>query len=63
MFVRLAEGRMIEPVSDGLYLVDDKSYYLKIDDSAGEKPVIRNLDGRKELIIPIKSKLSYTILF
>ena len=63
MFVRLAEGRMIEPVSDGLYLIDDKSYYLKVDDSAGEKPLIRDQDGRKELIIPIKSKLSYTILF
>ncbi len=63
MFVRLAEGRMIETVADGLYLVDDKSYYLKIDDGAGEKPVIRDQDGRKELIIPIKLKLSYTILF
>ena len=63
MYVRLAEARTIEILSEGLYLVDDKSYYLKMDDTSGEKPVIREQAGRKELIVPVKSKLSYTILF
>ena len=63
MYFRLAEGSTIETFPDGSYLVDDKSFYLKIEDAAGEKPLIRERDGRRELIIPITKKLSYSILF
>ncbi len=63
MYLRLAEGSTIEEISNGFYLVDDKSYYLKIDDAGNAKPLIRDQNGRKELIIPIENKLSYSILF
>lgn len=63
LFVRLAEANNIETVSDGLYLLNDKSYYLRIDDAGSAKPVIRNANGHKELIIPAQSKITYSILF
>ncbi|MDQ3842552.1 MAG: DUF1080 domain-containing protein [Bacteroidota bacterium] len=61
-FVRLAAAKNIEMLSDGLYLLDDKSYYIRMDDS-NAKPIIRDAAGRKELIIPIQNKVSYSILF
>ncbi|MHB1179083.1 MAG: family 16 glycoside hydrolase, partial [Daejeonella sp.] len=63
MYVRLAEAAAIEKISEGMYLVDNKSYYLRLDDTGGAMPVIRDANGRKELIIPIRGKLSYSILF
>lgn len=63
LYLRLAEGSNIEPVSDDLYLINDKSYYLRIDDAGKAKPVIRNTNGRKEIVIPIQNKVSYSILF
>lgn len=63
LFIRLAEADKIETVSEGLYLVNDKSYYLRLDNTGGSKPVIRDSNGHKELIIPIQSKITYSILF
>ncbi|HKG67913.1 MAG TPA: DUF1080 domain-containing protein [Segetibacter sp.] len=63
LYLRLAEASNIESVSDGLYLLNDKSYYLRIDDAGNAKPFIRNANGRKEIIIPIQNKVSYSILF
>lgn len=63
LFVRLAEASNIETVSDGLYLLNDKTYYLRLDNAATSKPVIRNVNGRQEMLIPIQNKISYSILF
>ncbi len=62
-YARLAEGKNIELVSDGFYLVDDKSYYLRIDDTGSAAPFIRDINGRKELLVPVQSKLIYSVLF
>ncbi len=63
LYMRLAEGSSIEIVSDGLYLIDDKSYYISIDDPGNVKPIIRDAKSRKELIVPVVNKLNYSILF
>jgi hypothetical protein len=63
LYARLAEGKTIETLANGLYLVDDKSYYLQIDDAEKAKPFIRDANGRKELLIPVQTKLSYSVLF
>lgn len=63
LYLRVAEGSDIESISNGLYLVDGKSYYLRLDDDKGAKPVIREAGGRKELILPVKGKVGYAILF
>jgi hypothetical protein len=59
LYVRLAKAAVIEDLGNGLYLVDDKSYYIKTDASA----LIRDSGGIKELVAPIQSKLAYSIIF
>ncbi len=63
LYFRLASGSSIEETSPGLYLIDDQSYYLRLDNVNGAKPVLRDQNGRKELIIPAGTGLSYSILF
>ncbi|MEX1241870.1 MAG: DUF1080 domain-containing protein [Cyclobacteriaceae bacterium] len=62
-YVRLAEGASIVNLEKSVYLVEDNSYYLRVDDASGGQPIIRNANGRKELIVPIAGTLKYTILF
>ncbi len=63
LYIRLAEGSSIDDMGNGLFLLDDKSYYLKVEDASGAKPIIRDGNGKKELIIPVQNKLKYSILF
>lgn len=63
LYLRLAQVSNIEAVSEGLYLVNDRSYYLQFDDPANSKPVIREANGRKEILLPVQNKMSYSILF
>jgi hypothetical protein len=63
LYARLATGSNIEQGANGMYLVDGKSYYLRLDDASGAKPVIREANGGKELIVPVRGKLSYSVLF
>ena len=53
---------MIEDLGNGLFLVNDKSYYLRLGKDAG-KAVIRDANGSKELIVPIQNKLVYALIF
>jgi hypothetical protein len=62
LYVRLAANKNIEDLGNGLFLLDDKSYYLKIDESEA-RAMIRDAGESKELVIPIKNKIKYTILF
>lgn len=62
-YARLAGASSIEEASGGMYLVDGKSYYIRIDDAGGAKPLIRDNGSRKELIVPVQNKLTYSILF
>ncbi|CAN5787294.1 hypothetical protein BH10BAC3_BH10BAC3_41850 [soil metagenome] len=61
MYLRLAKASAIESIGNGLYLVGDKSYYLRLDKAEGA--TIRDSDGGKELIVPIQTKLAYSIIF
>lgn len=63
MFFRLAEADKIELTPDGAYLIDDKTYYIKVEDPVAIKPVIRDNNGHKQLIIPVQKRLSYSIIF
>ncbi|CAA9216653.1 MAG: probable cytochrome oxidase (cbb3-type) [uncultured Adhaeribacter sp.] len=63
LYARLAEGTTIEEKA-GMYLVDGKSYYLRLDDAKNVKPVVRGgANGRQELVVPVRGKVGYTILF
>lgn len=63
LFAKLAEGAQIEQVEKDLYVVDGKSFYLRITDAGGAKPVVRTSGNKQELIVPVRGKLSYSILF
>ena len=63
LFVHLATATKIEELSTGFYLIDDHAYYIKIDDAGNAKPLIREQKGQKELLVPIQSSLTYSILF
>jgi hypothetical protein len=62
LYFRLAEAETIVSLQKGLYLVGDNSYYLRLDDTGGAQPLIRDSNGKKELIIPISGILKYAIL-
>lgn len=62
VYALVANAADIQEVSKGLYLLDGQSFYLKFDD-AKDKPVIRNAGDRKELVVLVRGKLNYSILF
>ena len=63
LHVRLAASSDIEEIAKGMYVVGDHAYYLRLDDVEQSVPIIRTRDGSKELVIPIRTKLKYSILF
>jgi hypothetical protein len=62
MYAKIAEDKAIQEVSKGRYMVGDKSYYLQLNDQ-GVKPVLREINGRQELLMPVNGKISYSIVF
>ena len=61
-YARLASGTTISALENGMYLVDGQEY-VRLDNVSGAKPSIRDSNGRQELIVPVKGKLTYSILF
>lgn len=62
LYILLARSKAIEEVAKGLYLIDGQSYYLELDE-VSDKPLIRDLNGQKELVVLLGSKLNYFISF
>lgn len=63
LYAKLAEGSTIETLGKDTYMIDGKAYYLQLQDAGGAKPFVREAGGQKELIVPVRGKLSYSILF
>lgn len=62
LYARLAVGNITEQKA-GLYTVNDQSYYLRIDDADGATPVVRTVGDNQELLVPVRNKLTYSLLF
>ncbi|WEK21518.1 MAG: DUF1080 domain-containing protein [Candidatus Pedobacter colombiensis] len=62
LYVLLANASTIDELIQGFYVVDGKAFYLELDETAN-KPIIRDVDGRKEMIILLGNKLKYFISF
>ncbi|RFS21986.1 DUF1080 domain-containing protein [Chitinophaga silvatica] len=62
LYLRIAVADKIEQVAPGLFIVGDKSYYVKMDD-AKANTIIRNQNGRAELIMPLQAKIGYAVIF
>jgi hypothetical protein len=64
LYIRLAQGNNIESLSNGLYLINDRGYYLQLDKpEAGIVMIREGVNGQKELIVPLKQSIGYRILF
>lgn len=61
LYYKLAEGKTITQLSNGLYAIDDKSYYIK--PAAGTAPTVRDSNGKKELIVPVENSIKYSIIW
>jgi hypothetical protein len=62
-YCRLASGKKIESIGDGLYVVDNKSYYLKTDKRV--RASVRNSGGGAELIVKYDPQVpvNYSIIW
>lgn len=63
LYIKLATANVMEEVSAGFYIIDDHAYYIKLEDTGNAKPLVREQNGKKELILPIQTKITYSILF
>jgi hypothetical protein len=61
MMCRLAVGSSINKVNDSLYEVDGKSYYIKLAD--GTMPIIEKSGDNAMLLVPVKDKVQYSVLW
>lgn len=66
IYHKLGEGEAIEKLDDGTYIINDESYYILFPDKASLQPVIRNSEGKNELLVEIpagKQKINYSIIW
>ncbi len=61
LYYKLGEGKTITQLSNGLYAIDDKSYYIK--PAGGTNPTIREVNGKKELIVAVENSVKYSIIW
>ena len=67
IYVLLAEGSDIRKSSKNIYTITGRDFAIKIDDSGAGKPVIRGVNGKKELLLQLpsgtQSVAKYSIIF
>ena len=52
LWYRAAAATRIEPQADGWYLIDD-SWKLRVEPAGGSSAIVRDSNGRKELLVPV----------
>lgn len=63
LHIRLAGGKKIEKLSDNLYVVGEKEYYIRLDNIGKTKPIVKGSNNEQELLVPLSRELTYTLLF
>ena len=66
VYCRIAAGSAVEEVGRGLYAINDRSYFIKLDPKA--KTQVRQSNGKQELVLPVDVKngtgsVAYSIIF
>lgn len=61
LLLRIAAGKKITDLSGGLYVIDDKKYYIKL--SAEAKPLIEKSGDNTFLLVPANERITYSILW
>jgi len=59
--LRIAQGKSIKPMGNGLYSIDDQNYFVQT--SSGDTPTIEMHNGQQVLLISAKQKLSYQLIW
>ena len=60
LYARLAVAQNITKLSDGMYIIGENSYYIKVIEGI---PSIRESAGMKELVLPVGEKITYSIIW
>jgi len=59
--IRLAAGKKIEKADDGLWVVDDKRYFILV--PTGAKPVLESSEGLSVLYLPVSEKVVWSVIW
>ncbi|GAA4322753.1 hypothetical protein GCM10023149_23290 [Mucilaginibacter gynuensis] len=62
LYFHIATVNNVEVLGNGWYLIDDKSWYLHVEEGEA-KTIIKNNGSKKEILVPISKKLTYSVLF
>jgi hypothetical protein len=60
IYARLAVAQKITKLSDGMFIIGENSYYIKVIEGT---PSIRESAGMKELVLPLGEKITYSIIW
>lgn len=60
LYARLAVAQNITKLIDGMYIIGENSYYIKVIEGT---PSIRESAGMKELVLPVGEKITYSIIW
>lgn len=67
LYARIIKGKQISTLPNGLFQVDDKTFYISTDGENAGHPRIRSAGNGQELIIPVsadkRSVLNYSIIW
>lgn len=65
LYALMAEGSDIIEVETNRYSVDNQSYYIQVFPTQTNKPIVRNSNGKKQLVMPLNGlkEISYHLIF
>jgi Domain of Unknown Function (DUF1080)/PA14 domain len=61
LVARIAEGVSIEKISENLYAINNKAYYVRLEGNT--TATLRSVGTHQELVVPATQKIIYSILF
>ncbi len=65
LYALMAEGSDIIEVATNRYSVDNQNYYIQVFPTETNKPIVRNSNGKKQLVMPLNGlkEISYHLIF
>jgi outer membrane lipoprotein-sorting protein len=66
IWFKIADGVEIKKLEDGSYIVKNENYFIDFSDENGLTPVIRNVNGRDELVVKLSAEnqnVTYNIIW
>ena len=65
LYALMAEGSDIVEVGTNRYAIDNQNYYVQVFPTETNKPLVRNSNGKKQLLMPLAGlkEISYQLIF